>query len=223
MSMLFKDVVRLRHSSRAFLPTPVKDSVLHDILADAQLAPSNCNTQPWRVHIVSGNTKAALSRAMLADADDEHYTPDFSFDTSAFHGIYGERRADQGKVYYEAMGITRDDKEGRDLAFRRNLSFFNAPHVAFLFMPTVGDNVRVAADIGMYAQNFLLSLTSQGLAGVPQTILGFFSDTVRKKLDVSSDFRLLFGISFGYEDPEGESHKYRMGRAPICDSVFFHN
>ncbi|NWA63190.1 nitroreductase [Pantoea sp. B9002] len=222
MTMLFNEAVRLRHSARAFLPKRVEDSVLTDVLNDAQCAPSNCNTQPWLVHIVSGQAKSELSQAMIREADSENFTPDFTFDTAAFHGVYGERRAHQGKTYYEAMGIARDDKQGRDVAVQNNLRFFGAPHAAFLFMPSIGDNVRVASDLGMYAQNFLLSLTAHGLAGVPQTILGFFADTVRHQLRIAPDNRLLFGISFGYEDPEGESHKYKMGRAALSDSVVFH-
>jgi nitroreductase len=53
-SPLFRDVIRDRHSVRSFLPEPVPDAVIRAVLEDAQLAPSNCNTQPWQVHIVSG-------------------------------------------------------------------------------------------------------------------------------------------------------------------------
>ena len=52
-----------------------------------------------------------------------------------------------------------------------NYSFFNAPHVALLFMPSFGDNVRVGSDIGMYGQTFLLSLAARGRGGIPQTSL----------------------------------------------------
>jgi hypothetical protein len=78
-----------------------------------------------------------------------------------------------------------------DEVFRHNLEFYGAPHVAFLFMPLVGDGVRVASDIGMYAQNFLLSLTARGLAGVPKTLLGMFADPVREMLGVGDDMKLL--------------------------------
>lgn len=64
---LFHAVLRERHSVRSFLPTPVPDEVLRAVLEDAQLAPSNCNTQPWQMHIVSGAKRDELSRAILAD------------------------------------------------------------------------------------------------------------------------------------------------------------
>lgn len=90
-------------------------------------------------------------------------------------------------------------------------------------MPTVGDNVRVVSDVGMYAQNLLLSLTAHGYAGIPQTILGFFADTLREFLGVSDNNKLLFGISFGYENIDSISSKIRMGRADISESVTFHD
>lgn len=90
-------------------------------------------------------------------------------------------------------------------------------------MPLVGDGVRVASDIGMYAQNFLLSLTARGLAGVPQTLLGMFAGPVREILGVGDDMKLLFGISFGYADASALSASVRIERAPLTESVQLHN
>jgi nitroreductase len=218
----FEQTVRLRRSVRDFKSIALSQDEILNILDDARHAPSNCNTQPWEVHVVSGETRNALSAALLDDYENGMSSPDFSFDTDDFKGVYAERRFEQGMSYYRALGISRDDAEGRKEAFRRNLQFFNAPHAAFLFMPSVGDNVRAAADVGMYAQNFLLSLTARGYAGIPQTLLGFYADTIRKLLGVSSDYKLLFGISFGYEDTNGPSHLVRMDRAPVMDSVVLH-
>lgn len=197
---LFRDVVRDRHSVRGFDPRPVSEDVLRSVLEDAQRAPSNCNTQPWQTHIVSGAKRDALSRAILEADDAEHLTPDFSFAISDFGGIYNQRAKDQGAAYYRAIGVPRKAYDQRRDASRRNLEFFGAPHVALLFMPSVGDNVRVAGDIGMYAQTFLLSLTAHGLGGIPQTMLGFYADTIREVLGVDPSLKLLFGISFGHPD-----------------------
>ncbi|MCY8231660.1 nitroreductase [Priestia endophytica] len=218
----FQEVIRSRQSIRQFLSTPVEKEVLREILQDAQYTPSNCNTQPWDVHIVSGEKKEELSEALINAFKKEQFSPDFTFDTNDFYDRYAERQKEQGKTYYEALGIAREDQEGRHKGILRNFEFFNAPHVAFLFMPSVGDNVRVAADIGMYAQSFLLSLTARGIGSIPQTILGMSADTVRQLLGVSHDMKLLFGISFGYPDKEAKANSFRMGRDPIENSVTFH-
>ncbi|MBB3398816.1 nitroreductase [Rhizobium sp. BK060] len=221
-NLSFEQVVRARRSFRAFLPTVVPDEIVSQILVDAQHAPSNCNTQPWNVHVVSGKKRDELSRALHAASGAGKLSPDFSWDETAFLGRYDERRREQGKIYYENLGVVRDDNVARRQAAAVNFSFFNAPHVALLFMPVVGDNVRVAGDLGMYGQTFLLSLAARGLGGVPQTVLGLFADTVRDVLNISSDMKLLYGISFGYPDEGALANSTRMGRDPVSASVTFY-
>jgi len=92
-----------------------------------------------------------------------------------------------------------------------------------LFMPSFGDDVRVAGDIGMYAQTLLLSLTAHGLGGIPQTMLGFYADTIRELLGIDPSLKMLFGISFGYPDKTSAANRYRIDKAPIEQSVTFHN
>lgn len=221
--LAFDETVRQRVSARAFLPTPLTDEQIRAVLQDAQYSPSNCNTQPWHVHVVSGETKDRLARLMIEKDLAGQQTPDFTFSYDDFYGEFFTRSQEQARLYYEALGIARDDKARRQEAYLRNYQFFNAPHAAFLFMPSFGDNIRVASDIGMYAQSFLLSLTARGFAGIPQTLLGFHADMVRAELGVSDEYRLLFGISFGYADPAAPSAGTRMPRIPVEASVVMHN
>lgn len=50
----FETTVKTRQSIRKFLLTPMTEQEIKQILADAQNAPSACNTQPWLVHVASG-------------------------------------------------------------------------------------------------------------------------------------------------------------------------
>ncbi|MGX1564661.1 nitroreductase [Streptomyces sp. NPDC055506] len=193
------------------------------MLEDAQTAPSNCNTQPWTVHVVSGAPRNALSKQLLKADEEGRLSCDFTFSYSDFgEGAYLDRAHDHAATLYQALGIPRSDRSQRKAAARENLAFFDAPHVAFLFMPTFGDGVRAAGDIGMYAQNFLLSLAARGLDGIPQTMLGFYADVVREFLGVPEELRLLFGISFGTADPAASVNGFRMGRVPLEQSVVLH-
>lgn len=218
----FQDVVKFRHSVCGFLPSPISHDMLEDILTEAQCAPSNCNTQPWCVHIVTGKKLEELSVALVQALQHENYTFDFTFDAKAYPAPYNKRAADQGGRYYRALGVARGDTLTRAEVVERNVRFFGAPQAAFLFFPSVGDNVRVASDVGMYAQTFLLSLAARGYAGIPQTILGFFAETIRQFLDVPNDLKLLFGISFGVPDSAHKSFEYREGRAPLEENVVWH-
>jgi nitroreductase len=218
----FHEVVRKRRSVRAFLPSEVPNDLLRRVLEEAALTPSNCNTQPWDVHIISGLAKARLSKALVSALEVDRRSPDFRFDRDDYHGVYAERSEMQGRTYYDAVGIGRLDREDRRAAARRNYEFFGAPHVGLLFMPVIGDCVRTAGDIGMYGQTFLLSLVANGLAGIAQTALGFFADTIRDELGIDPAFKLLFGISFGYADEHAPSSAYSSERAAIDEHVTFH-
>jgi nitroreductase len=221
-TLSFEETVRTRRSFREFLPTPVPDAQILQVLEDAQRSPSNCNTQPWNTHIVSGERIAGLGRLLTAENEAQRFTPDFTFDMECFYGAYGERRRAHGKTFYEAMGVAREDRAGRDKASASNYSFFGAPHAALLFMPSFGDNVRVAGDIGMYGQTFLLSLAARGLGGIPQTAIGFFAQTIREYLGISDELKLMFAISFGHPDYSAPVNGIRMGRVPVSESVTFH-
>ncbi len=218
----FREIVEMRHSVRDFLPVAVADETIRSVLADAQLSPSNCNTQPWDVHIVSGAKREELSKAMLAASAKGEFSMDYGFDTADFYDCYKARSDAQGAQYYEALGVKREDFDARRTASNRNLTFFGAPHVALLFVPPFGDSVRAAADVGMYGQTFLLSLVANGLGGIPQTMLGMFTEPVREVLNLRDKSKLLFGISFGYENTDSAANRFRIDRAAINDTVTFH-
>ncbi|WP_425826024.1 nitroreductase [Streptomyces fractus] len=215
------DLIRARHSPRQFLPTPLPAAEIRGVLEDAQTAPSNSNTQPWHVHIASGAARDALSEALLKAYEEDRTSPDFSTDYG--DGIYQQRSHAHAAVVYGTRGVQRSDREGRKEVVRENLRFYGAPHVALLFMPVLGDGVRAAGDIGMYAQNFLLSLTARGYRGIPQAVLGVYADTVRRTLDIPEDLKLLFGIAFGAGDETSPMHTIDVGRVPLRQSVALHD
>ncbi|AQH01468.1 nitroreductase [Burkholderia sp. KK1] len=219
----FEMLVRRRQSIRQFRDTPVSQDVIEAVLSDAQQSPSNCNTQPWLVHVVSGDVRSQLSEALKQAHDSSQLSSDFYFDMAEYPEPYSNRNHAHAQARYDALRIARSDKKARHANQRENLDFFGAPHVAFLFMPCFGDGVRVAGDLGMYGQTFLLSLASKGLGGIPQTMLGLYADTVRSVLEVDPQFKLLFGISFGFPDSSAPVNSYRVGRLPISESVVFHD
>ena len=59
-----------RRAIRAFLPTPVAKETIVEILRVATRAPSGTNTQPWKVHVLTGAANEKLSAAIKAAYDD---------------------------------------------------------------------------------------------------------------------------------------------------------
>ena len=62
--------IMTRRSLRAFLPTPVPEPLIRRILTVAARAPSGTNTQPWKVYVLTGAPKRALSERIIAAYDD---------------------------------------------------------------------------------------------------------------------------------------------------------
>ncbi|PLW82804.1 nitroreductase [Kineobactrum sediminis] len=217
----FSAVVAQRRSLRAFLPEPVAPETLRAIFEDAARAPSNCNTQPWVVHLVSGETLERLRQKLPADFMAGRMSMDFPYD-GKYEGVYKERQYGAAQALYDAMDIPREEKARRHEAFMRNFTFFDAPHVAFLFLPEPF-GLREAADLGMFAQTLMLSMSAHGLGSCPQTALSFQVDLLREELGVQPEHKLLFGISFGHPDPDAPANQCVTKRAALDDFVIFHH
>ncbi len=64
------EAITSRRSIRAYLPRPVPRELIEEILQVASRAPSGTNTQPWLVHVLTGEAKAALTRDIMAAFED---------------------------------------------------------------------------------------------------------------------------------------------------------
>ncbi|MDE0951994.1 MAG: nitroreductase [Halioglobus sp.] len=217
----FDAIVASRHSLRAFLPQPVDQRTLETIFSVAQHAPSNCNTQPWVVHVASGEKLESLRTSMPERFTSGNFSMDFPYD-GVYEGVYKERQYGAAQALYDSVNITRKDKARRNEQFMRNFTFFDAPHVAFLFLPEPF-GLREAADLGMYAQTLMLTLTAHGLGSCPQTALSFQADYIREHLGVDANDKLVFGMSFGYPDPKAPANACVTDRAAVADAVAFHS
>ena len=218
---IFDEIVASRRSLRAFLPQPVDAQTLETIFAVAQRAPSNCNTQPWLVHVASGSSLEALRGEMAERFIAGDMSMDFPYDGS-YNGVYKERQYGSAQALYDAVNITREDKAARQQQFMRNFTFFDAPHVAFLFLPEPF-GLREAADLGMYAQTLMLAMTAHGLGSCPQTALSFQANFIRGQLAIDASNKLVFGLSFGYPDMGDPANTCVTDRAALADTVTFHS
>lgn len=218
---IFDDVVLGRRSLRAFLPEPVTAATLERIFSVSQRAPSNCNTQPWITHVASGSSLATLREELPRRFMKGEMSLDFPYD-GVYQGVYKERQYGSAQALYDAVGIAREDKARRQEQFMRNFTFFDAPHVAFLFLPEPF-GLREAADLGMYAQTLMLAMSAHGLGSCPQTALSFEADVIRELLGVDASNKLLFGISFGVPDPDAPVNQCATDRASLPDCVHFHS
>ena len=218
--MTLVDAVYLRRSVRGFLDKEVPQETMERIFEIAQQTPSNCNVQPWKIYVASGELKDRLSKQMVESVvGGVTPNPDYPHD-SKFEDEYRIRQVDCAVALYSKMGIGRGDREGRKRAVLRNFEFFDAPHVAYIGMnPAFG--TTVALDVGMYAQTLMLTMVAFGLHSCPMGTMRSYPDMVREAFAVQDDTKILFGISFGYEDTSVPANETRTTRGDVSDNVVF--
>nr|WP_042186556.1 nitroreductase [Kibdelosporangium sp. MJ126-NF4]CEL17356.1 putative nitroreductase family protein [Kibdelosporangium sp. MJ126-NF4]CTQ91417.1 putative nitroreductase family protein [Kibdelosporangium sp. MJ126-NF4] len=213
-------LIRGRRAVRSFRPDPVPDETVRAIFSLASASPSNSNTQPWKVEVVSGAARDHLSSALLDAHAQSRLTVDFPYREELYNEVHRRRREDFGEAMYGALGISRGNREARDAHNAESLRFYGAPHVALVFAPSNAD-ARMSADVGMYGQTLLLAMTAYGVASCPQGLLGFYGDAVRESLGIR-DGKVLFGISFGYALDSAPVNQITVGRAELGETTRFH-
>lgn len=219
--MNVSDAISARRSIRGFKPDPVAPELLEKIFTTASLAPSNCNTQPWHIVVVSGQARIDLQTAIFAEMSaGKAPSPAFPPGDQGLTGAYKDRQYQCAFGYYGTMGIERHEKDKRFALMMKNWEFFGAPHVAFISMPTSMGPVN-AIDVGIYLQTLMLVLVEHGLASCPQGALAFYPDEVKKIANIPEGNGIICGLSFGYEEVGAQINKVIMDRAPLADTVQF--
>ena len=214
------DAIYQRRSVRGFLDKEVPPEIMTRLFEIAQQAPSNCNVQPWKAYIASGELKRKLSEKMQANIRQGiPGNPDYPY-RADFENEYRKRQVDCAVALYSCMGIERGDKEGRQRAMLRNFEFFDAPHIAFFGMdPAFG--TTVAIDVGMWAQTLMLAMVAHGVHSCSMGTMRNYPDLVREAFDITDGTKILFGMAFGYEDTSVPANQTQTSRVPIATNVVF--
>jgi nitroreductase len=216
------EAIMSRRSVRAFLPDPVDDSTIRDILTVAARAPSGTNMQPWRVYVTKGEVKEAISKAILtsgiraekAEWDEYKYYPDQFFEP------YLSRRRANGFGLYSALGIGRREVDRMRAQHDRNFVFFDAP-VGMIFTIDRRLNKGSWIDYGMFLQNIMIAARARGLDTSPQAAFAPYHRQIRPLLGIKDEEIVVCGMALGYEDPSKPENGFRTDRAPLEEWVTF--
>lgn len=214
------DLMQARFSCRGYLPDAVPDTVIESILNTARLTASWCNTQPWKMVITRPGSTEPFREALVAQEEaGEEITPDMPFPPGYQNEFLARRRA-AGFALYEAVGITRGDKDGRVRQSMENFRFFGAPHVAIV--TTAAElGPYGAVDCGGFVASFLLAARAHGVATIPQAALARHSKFIRRYFDIPEGRNVVCGISFGYADMAHPANSFRTEREEVADIVRF--
>ena len=102
--------MRTQRTIRAFKPDQVPEKIIRGVIDLAKLAPSNSNSQPWNIAVVSGEAKDQIKAAILEEIDSgvKPY-PVFPPGGRGLYGAYKERQRACGYKYYASMDVDKED------------------------------------------------------------------------------------------------------------------
>jgi nitroreductase len=206
-------VIRSRSCVVAFLPDPVPRHLLIEILETARAAPSNFNSQPWRVYLFTGTAKHALGEA-LVQAHNGDTVPQFSPFPQPMPPDCGARVDDFGRRYYSALGIDRSDMAARARQTGRNFLFFDAP-VGLIFTIHAALTKHSWLDFGLFLQTLILAAQVRGLATCPQVSFVRFQSVITEQLGLDPEELVTCGMSLGYADAQAPVNRLNMPREPL--------
>lgn len=204
------NVVRSRRATRAYLPRPLERKLVEEILADAATAPSGANVQPWRVYVVTGAAKEELAAALVSKSRSGTAPAPAHF-PDPLPDVFRTRVQDFGARYYACLGIDRSDTAARVHQSEKNFSFFGAP-VGLLFGIDRRLKPHSWIDLGLFAQNLMISAKARGIDTCPQVSFAPFHEVIAPRVGMAPEEVTAFGMSMGYGDPDAPVNQTAMPR-----------
>lgn len=213
-----------RRSIRAFLDRPVAQEDIEKILEVAARAPSGTNTQPWKVYVLTGQARTALSNAILAvHLDPElsrQHTEEYAYYPREWVSPFIDRRRKVGWDLYSLLGLTRDNKAGMAAQHARNFRFFDAP-VGLIF--TIDRVMEQGSwlDYGMFLQNIMVAARGRGLDTCPQAAFSQYHRIIAEQLHLPANETVVCGMALGWADPGKIENSLVTEREPLASFVHF--
>ena len=211
------EAIRSRQSVRAFLPAPVGQATVEELLRLASRSASGSNIQPWRVRVIAGDAKAHLTQAIFdAVARDgfEPYQREWNYYPVRWREPFLGRRRKIGWDMYNLLGVAKGDFEGTQQARMRNYEFFGAP-VGMIF--TLDEDLEIGSwlDLGIYLGSLMIAARGHGLHTCPQAAFADFHSIIRPILNIPENEIIICAMALGHIDPDAPVNGLKTWRADL--------
>jgi nitroreductase len=199
--MDFETLVQERRSIRGYKSDPVPKDVIDEVIAIAKQAPSSMNTQPWHFHVITGEPLECIRQGnterMLAGASVDREIKM----GHGYEGIHRDRQVAIAVQLFEAMGIERHDKAGRQDWVMRGFRQFDAPVSIVMTIDKELQHDTVSHfDLGAATYGLVLAAWTKGLGSVINGQGIMQSSVVREFAKIPDDEVIMTCVAMGYPD-----------------------
>lgn len=201
---------------RAFRDAPVSEETVRQILTDSARSPSGGNLQPWRVIVVAGEERDAITKAAQATlfANPAGEEGDHPIYPKPLGEPYRSRRFKVGEDLYASMGVPREDKAARFAWVAENFTFFGAP-VGLFFITRKSFGHGQWAHMGMLMQSIAIRAEAEGLGTCMQEAWAMVRHTLHGHFALEEDELLYCGMALGHPDTDAPVNRWRSERDPL--------
>ena len=216
--MELREAILQRKSIRGFLKKDVSRDTLEEVLKLAQRAPSSKNSQPWLVHVATGEILQNLGADNVARL---RRGEPIAASEVPLSGVYRQRQVTVGKQLFSVMDIQREDREKRDAWTERGYRFFDAPAVIFV---CVEKDLRddYCLDLGCFVQNLCIAAMEYGLGTCVEYQAAYYENGLREYLALPEEQIPVIGIAIGYPDPTFPANAVITEREALENFVYWY-
>jgi nitroreductase len=194
-------LVKERRSIRGYKKKPVPQELIAEIIAVAKGAPSSMNTQPWFLHVVTGEPLERIREGntakMLSGANVDREIKM----NHGYEGAYRQRQVDIAKQLFAVMGIAREDTEKRQDWVMRGFRQFDAPvSIVMTVEKTMEHDTICHFDLGAVVYGLVLAAWTRGLGTVINGQGIMQSSVVREHAKIPDDQTIMTCVAMGWPD-----------------------
>ena len=212
----FDELMKDRHSARDFQSKEIPEETLKKIITIALDSPSWCNSQPWKVYVVTGKPLEEIRKEWIAK--NEEKIKGYA-DLQPVHRTEFSERC-QKNMEEEFKLIKEQTKDPEMISFwRKNIECFNAPAVVYLALHK-GHSKWSCYDLGGFGMALMLAAKDLGVDSVVAYELVKYPDVLRKHVKIPDDEDIAVGIALGYENDD-IVNKFRAKKSKLEDVCQF--
>jgi len=217
--MELKETIRNRRTIRCFLPDPVPEQTIKELIADALWAPSWKNAQPWEMVVVTGEIlerfKKENKEALFGG---QTSIPDIPIPKS-LPSPFKDRYVALNEQVYKAQSIDVHDTKGRLHYYAQMYALFDAPALILLLLEKRLPIEYAMLDIGIFVQTFCLLAYDRSLGTAILSAAVHCPDIVHRIFSIPDTRLLVVGIALGSPVVDAPVNNFERKRGALEEFV----